>query len=195
MTIRQLIAGRSLARLYSLLAAFALAACVAGQAGEHGLDQSGLPAIPSEPAKPSVASKPTVATDKPATISPVPRQKRPAPLSEPASKPAAKPAPRPIPDLQQLVGMNRGGLSGLLGKPTLWRSDPPAEVWQYSAAQCVLHIFLYDDAAEGRFLVSHVDVVRRQQRGIRTTGSSARSMQQECFGRVLHRVTAQNQAG
>ncbi|MBT7757855.1 MAG: hypothetical protein HN732_11050 [Rhodospirillaceae bacterium] len=91
--------------------------------------------------------------------------------------------------------MNRGGLSGLLGEPTLRRSEPPAEVWQYSAAQCVLHVFLYSDAAEGGYLVSHVDVVHRRRRALPVAASSGRALQQECFGRVLHRATAQNQAG
>ena len=184
-------AGRPRGVLCCLLAALWLTACVAGQAGDQGLEQAALPVPSNEPVKPPPTSAPAIVNpDDTAVPHPAPRN-RPAARTEPAPKTP----PRPTPDLQQLVGMNRGGLSGLLGKPTQWRREPPAEVWQYRASQCILHVFLYKDTDEGRYLVSHVEAVRRQQRTIHTIGSSDDSIQRECFGRVLHRAMAQNQAG
>ncbi|MDP7548553.1 MAG: hypothetical protein QGF20_14790 [Alphaproteobacteria bacterium] len=195
MTVRQLLAGRPLAPLCSLLAALWLTACVTDGATssvvDQGLDQAALPAKAIEPVTLRTANAPAAGAQDDAMTS------RPAPPSRVAALPEPPPntPPRQTPDLQQLVGMSRGGLSGLLGKPTLRRSEPPAEVWQYGAAKCVLHVFLYNDTAEGRYRVSHVDVVRRRQRGIDAGAASGETLQQECFGRVLHRATAQNQAG
>ena len=101
---------------------------------------------------------------------------------------------RHVPDLQNLLGMDRDGLRALLGKPTLRRSEPPAEVWQYIAAQCVLHVYFYGDAANSRYLVAHVDAVPRDRQGVGNTRSGV-PFQQDCFGRVLHATTAQIKAG
>ncbi len=190
MTIRRLTAKGARTLLCSLLAALWLSACVNGQAGDQGLEQAAWRANPVEMVKLPVAGAPAAGSPGDTTISHGAKQTRRVSLPEPPPNPP----PRPVPDLQTLVGMNRDGLSGLLGKPTLWRREPPAEVWQYSAAKCVLHVFLYSDAAAGGYLVSHVDVIRRQRRAIPAEGSSGGSLQQDCFGRVLHRATAQNQA-
>ncbi|MBC8238961.1 MAG: hypothetical protein H8E30_00655 [Alphaproteobacteria bacterium] len=115
----------------------------------------------------------------------------------PAKSPEPRPKSvrRPIPDLAKLVGMDRGGLQELLGQPTLQRSEPPSEVWQYSAAHCVLHVFLYSDAANGRYLVAHVDAVpRRRQDSSQASRALGAPFLQDCFGRVLRRTTAKNQA-
>ncbi len=191
MTIRQLLAGRPLAPFCGLLAVLWLSACVTGPAVDNGLDQAALPAKSIEPVK-LPGTNALVAGERVDTAI-----SHPAPRTRAAvvPEPAPETPPRPIPDLYQLVGMNRGDLSGLLGKPSLRRSEPPAEVWLYSAAQCVLHVFLYNDAAQGRYLVSHVEVAHRQQRAIHAVASSGDSFRQECFGRVLHSVTAQIQAG
>lgn len=111
--------------------------------------------------------------------------------------PSLREAPRPTPELQQLLGLDRAGLSDLLGKPTLLRREASAEVWQYGTAQCVLHLFLYRDSAEGSFQVVHIDAVSRGPSGIlRTTGmltlSSRKLFQQQCFGHLLRRAVVLN---
>ena len=45
-------------------------------------------------------------------------------------------------------GMRPSDVVGLLGEPDLRRSEPPGEIWQYRATDCVLDLFFYD-AADG----------------------------------------------
>jgi hypothetical protein len=70
----------------------------------------------------------------------------------PAAAPApASPAPAPqlaaLPpvndDPAQLMGLDRDGVSALLGAPHLVRREAPAEIWQYVAADCVFDVVLY----------------------------------------------------
>ena len=55
--------------------------------------------------------------------------------------PAIAPAQRPA---TQLVGMSAGEITRLLGLPKMLRREPPAEVWQYASARCVVFVFLYE---------------------------------------------------
>jgi hypothetical protein len=54
----------------------------------------------------------------------------------------ARLAPAPI-ALDRLTGLRPTDLVALLGEPSLRRSDPPAELWQYRGAGCVLELYLY----------------------------------------------------
>ena len=78
----------------------------------------------------------------PSAIAPVAAEV-PAP-PEPAPSPA-EPAAMRVPELPVLIGMGPAQLIGLLGEPDLRRSEPPAELWQYRDADCVLDVFLYAD--------------------------------------------------
>jgi len=49
-------------------------------------------------------------------------------------------------DPEQLIGLSVGEAAELLGRPSLVRREAPAEVWQYAARECVLHLFLYQTA-------------------------------------------------
>lgn len=69
------------------------------------------------------------------------------------SAPPAGPDPTPA----QLVGLDAGQLDRLLGPPDFKRSDGPAEIRQYRDANCVLDVFLYADAAAGKYRVTHVE--------------------------------------
>jgi hypothetical protein len=60
-----------------------------------------------------------------------------------------------LPDPRELVGLAARELERRLGSPSLRRREPPAEVWQYRTAGCVLHVFLYPGAAGPA--VSHVE--------------------------------------
>lgn len=74
-------------------------------------------------------------------------------LNQSAALPAApEPDPEPIidEDPEQLMGMDRQALTGLLGQPTLVRREAPAEIWQYSEADCVFDLFLYQAGDDAR---------------------------------------------
>ena len=59
--------------------------------------------------------------------------------------PAAAAAAGPI-AMPSLTGLSAEQVVALLGAPDFRRAEPPAELWQYRGADCVLDIFLYDGA-------------------------------------------------
>jgi hypothetical protein len=63
------------------------------------------------------------------------------------STPAAAVAPLRVPSLQELTGLRPREILAMLGQPDLKRTEPPAELWQYRAADCVLNLFFYLDTA------------------------------------------------
>ena len=80
-----------------------------------------------------------------------------APVVASAAAPApARPRPAPPPTLQ---GMGSAELIALLGAPDLRRKEPPAELWQYRSADCVLDLFLYSDS--GPYRVVRVETRNR----------------------------------
>jgi hypothetical protein len=82
----------------------------------------------------------------PAAVAPVAAAEVPEPPSGPA-----EPAAMRIPELSVLTGMAPAELVALLGEPDFQRPEPPAELWQYRTADCVLDPFLY--VAGGRYRV------------------------------------------
>ena len=58
-------------------------------------------------------------------------------------------------DTTGLSGLSAAQLVARYGKPDFRRSDPPAQLWQYRRAGCVLDVFLYRDA--GVFRVAHAE--------------------------------------
>jgi hypothetical protein len=87
-------------------------------------------------------------------------------------------------DPSQLMGLAPAGLDRLLGRPSLLRSEPPAQVWQYTAADCVLDVFLYTDAATP-------DEARVTYFEIRGGAESARGTR-ACFAAILESRPAQD---
>jgi hypothetical protein len=49
-------------------------------------------------------------------------------------------------DTASFIGLGDDDLSRTLGQPKLVRKDAPAEIWQYSGADCVVDFYLYADA-------------------------------------------------
>lgn len=47
-------------------------------------------------------------------------------------------------DPARFIGLGDAELSRVLGRPKQVRKDAPAEVWQYSGADCVVDFYLYD---------------------------------------------------
>jgi hypothetical protein len=70
-----------------------------------------------------------------------------------------------VPGPTQLVGLDADQVDDLLGPPDFTRSDGPAEIRQYRDAACILDLFLYADAASGRYRVAHVEARDRLSGG------------------------------
>jgi hypothetical protein len=56
---------------------------------------------------------------------------------------AASPA---SPAMTVLAGLDPAQVRALLGTPDFRRTDPPAELWQYRSADCVLDLYFYGAA-------------------------------------------------
>ena len=107
------------------LATLALAACQTGRPGQP------------------VTSRPEPVTPAPA----------PAPAPTPAPQQASLP---PVDDNPtRLMGLDRAGLTAVLGTPNLVRREAPAEIWQYLAEGCVFDVVLYEKGA--RYAVSYLE--------------------------------------
>jgi hypothetical protein len=65
----------------------------------------------------------------------------------PLASPVAAPEMTRQPAAQPLTGLSAQQVVALLGEPDFRRAEPPAELWQYRNADCVLDLFLYADAA------------------------------------------------
>lgn len=82
------------------------------------------------------------------------------PVTDPASA-APVPAPQlaalpPIDDdPARFMGLDRDGVSALLGMPDLIRREAPAEIWQYVAGDCVFDLVLYQRGAD--YAVSYLE--------------------------------------
>lgn len=72
--------------------------------------------------------------------------------------PSAAPAPRLLPP-PKLTGLSAAEVVALLGEPDFRRAEPPAELWQYRSADCVLDLFLYGGSAG--FRVAYSDTRER----------------------------------
>ncbi|MGH6988492.1 MAG: hypothetical protein ACREFD_12210 [Stellaceae bacterium] len=96
----------------------------------------------------------------------------PASKSVVASKPvgAAKPRPTPaapakftLPSLDEFNDMSAPDVVAALGPPDFRRVEPPAEVWQYRGAECVIDLFLY--RIRGELRVENEDSRNRDPAG------------------------------
>ncbi len=104
----------------------------------------------------------------------------------PAAAPDQKTARAPVApvasisdDPDQLMGLAPRAVSRLLGPPSLLRTETPAQVWQYTAADCVLDIYLYaEDGTPDQSRVTYYEI-----RGTESPGSGARA----CFADIIAR--------
>jgi hypothetical protein len=67
------------------------------------------------------------------------------------------------PDIKDLAGLKPADVLSILGQPDLRRNEPPAELWQYRAADCVLNLFFYSDA--GDYRLAHAEAWQRTLAG------------------------------
>jgi len=56
------------------------------------------------------------------------------------------------PAFSELNGLAPAQVTALIGNPDLRRVDPPAEVWQYRSADCVLELYFYDSGGSTRMV-------------------------------------------
>jgi len=69
--------------------------------------------------------------------------------SDPAANKAQPAAPILSDDPSSFIGLDDAELSRTLGQPKQVRKDDPAEIWQYSGADCVVDFYLYAGDAGG----------------------------------------------
>lgn len=74
----------------------------------------------------------------------------------------AETSPR-APAIKDLAGLKPADVISILGEPDLRRDEPPAELWQYRAADCVLNLFFYSEA--GSYRLAHVEAWQRTLAG------------------------------
>lgn len=96
----------------------------------------------------------------------------------PADGKSASLSPKSKPDPQQMMGMKRSDLLVFLGTPTLRRSEPPAEVWQYLVRACVLHVFLFQNPGGDDYQVAYVESLPRAAPNVKLDDCLARLLEQ-----------------
>jgi hypothetical protein len=80
---------------------------------------------------------------------------------------SAAPPPEPLPPsaagapatvrpwvMREFNGLSAAELVARLGEPDFRHAEPPAELWQYRGADCVLDLFLYKQAGSERVVYS-----------------------------------------
>lgn len=67
------------------------------------------------------------------------------------------------PEIKDLAGLKPADVISILGQPDLRRNEPPAELWQYRAADCVLNLFFYSEA--GSYRLAHAEAWQRTLAG------------------------------
>jgi hypothetical protein len=81
--------------------------------------------------------------------------------------PEPVPEPEPevlisVPEPDNLIGYSPSRLKSLFGEPSFVRSDPPAELWQYKNASCIMDLYLYNDGSDN-FAVTHLEFRQTEQ--------------------------------
>ncbi len=117
-------------------------------------------------------------TTPPATAPTSSERQAPGPAaSEEASRRETRPpAPRPPGELLRMVAEEA---ERRLGPADFRRHDPPAQLWQYRGDSCVLDLFLYPRADDGRLAVDHFET---RPRGGDAVDPAA------CYGALLART-------
>jgi hypothetical protein len=67
------------------------------------------------------------------------------------------------PEIKDLAGLKPADVLSILGQPDLRRDEPPAELWQYRAADCVLNLFFYSET--GGYRLTHAEAWQRALAG------------------------------
>lgn len=103
---------------------------------------------------------------------------------DPASPQAPEEIPPPPPEPKDFLGLTGDALSSRLGAPSLKRREPPAEVWQFAAPDCVLHVFLYPSGDDAQMRVDHIEA--RPRNGA-TDGANRAAFDSRCLALLIAR--------
>jgi len=87
---------------------------------------------------------------------------------------SSAPAANLPPDVERLRGLSAADLERLLGEPEFVRQEPPAVIWQYRSAECVLDLILYRSAD-----VLRVAYAEAHDRGV------VRVSQSDCYAGLI----------
>ena len=108
---------------------------------------------------------------------PLPKKKSPPPVA--VIKPQVLLEPIVV------VGKTDAEIQNVFGDPNLRRKESPAEVWQYLAANCALHLFFYPGEAADTLVVRHIAI---NGRSVETFSDLDRK---KCFNDHLNAVGAE----
>ncbi len=111
--------------------------------------------VPEEQALSNAGRFPEDVTEEVAKLKPPP----PLPIRKPEVPPAAVEVAK-VPEVEpdSLVGLDFERTTALLGAPALLIEEPPAKIWAYNGASCVLHIFFYPKVGGTDFRVLTYEV-------------------------------------
>jgi hypothetical protein len=148
-----------------LVALLTLSACTTFESLDVGLD------FLSADANPEVAAGPNGAKpeSEPGTEAEAGAEAEPEAEAIAAEPPSPPPLPRRKPEVQLaatewqpdpdlLVGLDFDGTKALLGDPALQLEQPPAKVWAYNGAGCMLNVFFYPSVDDKVFRVLTYEV-------------------------------------
>jgi len=108
------------------------------------------------------------------------------PKAENSPPPVAPKKPRVLLEPTVVLGKTTTEISTAFGDPTLLRQDAPAEVWQYLATDCALHLFFYPAQKGGDLVVSHIAINGR------SAASQSDLDRKKCFNDHLTAVGAED---
>jgi hypothetical protein len=77
--------------------------------------------------------------------------------------PTALHDPPHTPEIKDSAGLKPADVVSILGQPDLRRDEPPAELWQYRAEDCVLNLFFYSET--GGYRLTHAEAWQRTLSG------------------------------
>jgi hypothetical protein len=87
-----------------------------------------------------------------------------------AEQPAAEPAPAPASvtwnDADQLMGLGSEDVRAALGAPARIREEEPARIYQYIGGDCVLDLFLYQEAGIYRVTYAEARSVKAEHKAV-----------------------------
>lgn len=69
-----------------------------------------------------------------------------------------------VPGLKELTGLHPIDIVAMLGQPDLRRAEPPAELWQYRSADCILNLFFYRER-DGGYRLARAETWQRNLAG------------------------------
>jgi hypothetical protein len=149
--------------------------------------------VPVEQALSNAGRFPEDVTAEVAVQRPVP----PLPVRKPEVPQAAiDSAQAPQADPDALVGLDFERTTALLGDPALLIDEPPAKIWAYNGANCVLHVFFYPKVGGSDFRVLTYEVKGGPKGQAARAGEPAQTDEAKNFARLcLSELLAQAEAG